>query len=232
MASADDTNLSRLQEKIGYVFSRPYLLTQALTHPSLGGQDVTAASPGYEKLEFLGDRVLGLVIADKLIKKFPDEGEGDIAKRHTGVVQRKALARVAHEIDLGDALRLSQGEKDSGGRHKETILADALEALIAAIYLDGGMVPVTHFIQHYWEPLIAEDAAPPEDPKTSLQEWAQAQEKPLPHYETVAQSGPAHAPVFKVRVSVDGLEPVTASGSSKRDAEKEAARLLLERIET
>lgn len=227
MASTDALKI--LQEKAGYIFSDTKLLTKALTHPSLSGN--SDVSP-YERLEFLGDRVLGLVIADMLMREFPNEGEGAIAKRHTAVVQRKALAQIAGEISLGGFLLLSQGENDSGGRQKDTILADALEALIGAIYLDGGLTPVAAFIRRYWMPLVREHETPPEDPKTTLQEWAQAQEKPLPQYEVIAQTGPAHEPVFDVRLTVEGLAPVVASGGSKREAEKEAARALLMQIES
>lgn len=230
-AQADLADLCRA---LDHTFARPELLADAVTHPSVGGLDRSAIRGGrvfaYERLEFLGDRVLGLVIAQWLLETFPQEREGDIAKRHAALVQRAALAKVAAVIDLGRYLRLSPGEEDGGGRSNQAILADACEAVIGALYLDGGLAVAERFIRRVWVPLIERFQAPPQDAKTALQEWAQGRGKALPVYEIVGQSGPAHEPLFEVRVSVAGVDPVVASGTSKRLAEKAAAAALLRRV--
>ena len=223
---------------IGHAFARPELLADALTHPSAlpprrqGRRRATRAAPprNYERLEFLGDRVLGLVIADWLWRRFADEPEGHLTRRLTSLVRREALARVAATIGLDRHLRLSPAEAASGAAHNPGILADVLEAVIAAIYLDGGFAAAFAFIERWWEPLIAEMEAPPRDPKTTLQEWAQARALPLPAYQLVATSGPDHAPHFTVAVRVAGQEEASATASSKRAAETGAAAALLERL--
>lgn len=229
------TNSAELQARIGYSFKNADLLNDALTHPSYAGDRrgrVTgkAGASAYERLEFLGDRVLGLVIAQMLLDHFPDEPEGDIARRHTALVRGTALARVAGEIDLGAHLRLSQGEEGAGGREKDAILSDAAEALIGAMYLDGGLEPAAEFIRTNWTPYLDKHNTPPQDSKTALQEWAQARGLPVPAYEERGRSGPDHAPEFTVVVRVDGHPPAEATGPSKRKAEKAAAKILLERL--
>jgi len=214
-----------LEEKIGYRFSDKKLLEEALTHAS-----TQKASANNERLEFLGDRVLGLIIADLLFKTFPQEREGDLAKRHTGLVQQKTLAIAAQKIELSAYLKLSDAEARAGGSMKETILSDALEALIGAVYRDGGYAAAQTLVTHLFEPHLHEYIVPPEDAKTALQEWAQARSLPLPHYEVVSRSGSDHAPVFEVEVSVKGHGTARAKDSSKRAAEKEAAAALLKEI--
>lgn len=209
----------------GYAFKNPALLEDALTHTSLE-QPGSTPPVGYERLEFLGDRVLGLVIAALLVERYPDEAEGALARRHAALVQRPALADVARRLNLGDHIRLSEGEASAGGAEKDTILADTLEALIGALYLDGGIAPVETFIHLHWEPLLDSHAEPPKDPKTALQEWAQARGKSLPAYKVVKRSGPDHAPDFTVRVTVEGAGAAEATASSKREAEKLAAEEL------
>lgn len=231
------TSSAEIEERIGHNFADASLLKDALTHPSYEGDrrgraDGKAGASAYERLEFLGDRVLGLVIADMLIHNFPDEAEGALARRHTALVRAAALARVAVEIGLGSYLRLSQGEEGTGGREKDAILSDAAEALIGAIYLDGGYAPAADFIRRYWTPYLDEHVAPPQDPKTGLQEWAQARGLPVPVYQERDRSGPDHAPEFTVAVIVDGHAPVEATGPSKRKAEKTAAATLLARLES
>ena len=221
---------------IGYEFANRELLDEALTHPSAlapeprRGRRRVPAKRGYERLEFLGDRVLGLVVADCLWRRFEGEPEGDLARRHTHLVRREALVRVAERIGLGGCLFLSQSEAAVGGAGNPGILADACEALIAAIYLDGGFDAASAFVRRFWDPLMEEMDEPPRDPKTALQEWAQGRGLALPAYELVATSGPDHAPLFTVTASVVGGDPATASGSSKRIAEARAAAMLLERL--
>ena len=221
--------LSALQETLGHTFARPELLEQAVTHSSVGG-GAGRREPHYERLEFLGDRVLGLVLAQVLFERFADEREGELARRHADLVRREALVRVARDIGLGDHIRLSRGEEGAGGRDNPAILADCCEAVIAALYLDGGLAAAARFIRARWEPMLAETARPPVDPKTALQEWAQGRGLPLPAYRTVSVEGPDHSPVFSVEASVEGLAPVVAKGPSKQSAEKAAAAELLKRI--
>jgi ribonuclease-3 len=233
---------------LGHDFAAPALLTEALTHPSaltadrVRGRDAKDSHPSlhpsrgkgrmgaYERLEFLGDRVLGLVIAELLWRRFPDEPEGLLTQRHTHLVRRETLARVAESIGLGQHLILSRAERAAGAAANPAILADACEAIIAAIYLDGGYDAAGGFIRRHWQPLIGAMQAPPRDPKTMLQEWAQARGLGLPRYELVATSGPDHAPQFTVAASIAGGTPATASGQAKRIAEAGAAAALLERL--
>jgi ribonuclease-3 len=237
LASEDPAQL------IGHAFARPELLADALTHPSAlppprrpGRGRPRRAAPngvprgGYERLEFLGDRVLGLVIADLLWRGFEHEQEGPLTRRLTHLVRRDALARVAAAIGLDRHLRLSPAEAAAGAARNPGILADGLEAVIAAIYLDGGFGAATAFIERFWEPLITEMEAPPSDAKTELQEWAQARGLKLPAYELIATSGPDHAPHFTVSVRVAGQEEASATASSKRAAETAAAAALLDRL--
>jgi ribonuclease III len=226
-----------LARVIGYAFARPELLKEALTHPSAltnedgRGRRRRQASPrGYERLEFLGDRVLGLVIADLLWRRFEDEPEGHLTRRLTHLVRREALARVASTIGLGTHLVLSRAEAALGGAANPGILADVCEGLIAAIYLDGGFAAASAFVRRFWEPLIDQMEGPPRDPKTELQEWAQARGLALPAYELIETSGPDHAPLFTVAARVTGREPANATGTSKRAAEARAAAMLLERL--
>lgn len=233
-AAAGAEPLDGLADALGHRFADPGLLEDAVTHPSLSGLEPAApgASPAtaYERFEFLGDRVLGLVIAEWLLERFAEEKEGALAKRHAALVRREALCRVADAIALGRYLRLSPAESSGTGRSNPTILADACEAVIGALYLDGGLEPARRFIRGAWADAIDRTEPPPLDAKTALQEWAQGRGKPLPVYETVDRSGSAHAPVFRVRVTVAGEEPVLGTGTSKRAAEKDGARALLRRI--
>jgi ribonuclease-3 len=227
-----------LARVIGYPFARPELLEEALTHPSaLASERGRAARHprrpfhrGYERLEFLGDRVLGLVIADLLWRRFESEPEGHLTRRLTHLVRSEALARVADAIGLGEHLVLSRAEAACGAASNRGILADVCEALIAAIYLDGGFDAASAFVRRWWEPLIEEMEGPPRDPKTALQEWAQARGLALPAYELVSTSGPDHALRFTVAASVAGRDRATATASSKRIAEAKAAQMLLERL--
>jgi len=224
-------DVSELMQKLGHDFATSQLLEDALTHPSLAGFRARAknSAPPYERLEFLGDRVLGLVIAEWLYERFPDANEGEMAKRHAALVNRDALRAVADEIGLGRYLHLARGEEAGGARKNIATLPDAMEAVIGALYLDGGYKAATQFIRRYWQKDIEVSEAPA-DPKTLLQEWAQGRGLPLPHYKVIEHSGPAHAPNFTIEVAVKGHKPVSAAGDSKRAAEKAAAKLLIEQI--
>lgn len=224
-----------LARKLGHVFANTTLLHDALTHPSLPsgkGSSRTSKASSYERLEFLGDRVLGLVIAHWLYTLFPKANEGEMAKRHAHLVNGDMLRTIAISIGLDEHLRLARGEDVLAERKNLAALSDAMEGVIGALYLDGGYAVVEAFIKKNWEPLIASEAAPPADPKTALQEFAQGNGLPLPVYSILEHSGPSHAPRFVIEVSVRGYKPMIAEGGSKREAEKKAASLLLEKITT
>ena len=213
---------TRLQKKIGYTFKSRNLLVEALTHASAETRGVGFVDN--ERLEFLGDRVLGLLTADALLKAFPDASEGEIAPRLNALVRRETLAEVAEEIGIGECLVLSQGEDQSGGRMKPALLADACEALMAALYKDGGMRAAKRFFDAHWGERLAQTTEVPRDAKTRLQEWAQAEGIGTPVYKETARSGPDHAPLFTIQVSVGERVPALGKGASKRDAEQEAAQ--------
>ncbi len=220
----------RLQDKLDYRFSRPELLDEALCHSSLA-MTQAEPTPSNERLEFLGDRVLGVVVAQLLFERFPGENEGALARRHAELVRKETLARVAESLDLGLHLRIARSEEETGGRSNPAILADACEAVIAALYLDGGFDAAARFVRGRWAPLMEEDLTPPKDAKTALQEWAQGRGMPLPDYRETGREGPPHAPTFRIEVSLPGEESAVAEGGSKRAAEQAAAQLLLERLE-
>lgn len=209
---------------MGHRFADPQLLNHALRHSSAQERGVTNVSN--ERLEFLGDRVLGLVIAEWLLGAFPEAAEGQLAVRFNALVRKETCADVAQRIDLGKYLVLGPGEDRGGGREKAAILADACEAVIAALYLDGGLSAARGFIEVEWAPLLSEPVRRV-DAKTALQEWTQARGLGIPSYRAVGRSGPDHAPMFDVQVEINSLTPVTGSGSSKRIAEQAAARAML-----
>lgn len=214
-----------LQERLHYRFRDESLLVQALTHPSAGG-----AGPNNQRFEFLGDAVLGLLIAELLLERFPAEREGEITRRHAALVGGPALDLVARELALGNLLILSKGEEEGGGRATPSNLEDACEAVVAAIYLDGGLEAARQFVRRFWEPLLSSQLTPPKDAKTTLQEWSQQRGLGTPTYETVEARGPSHAPEFEVRVAIEGKGEAMACGASKKAAEQQAARLLLEQL--
>ncbi len=219
-----------LEAALGHTFTDPDLLDRALTHPSLG--DGARSVRHYEQLEFLGDRVLGLLAAEYLLATEPDAREGDMSPRLAALVNGKTCARVARKIGLGPALKLSPGETRTGGRDKDTILGDACEALIAAIYLDGGLAAARVFFEKYWSDEVAGIAErQAKDAKTLLQEWAQSHGLALPAYQVTGRTGPDHAPSFTVEVAIEGHAPGSATGRSRQDAEKAAAQTLLTRLE-
>jgi len=225
-----NNTLAALAEALGHSFEKPALLERALTHASLTGADVDRLS-SYERMEFLGDRVLGLVIAEMLLRRFPEEPEGDIAKRHTALVRQESLVRVAEMFDLGKHILMSSGEEITGGRQNPSILADVCEAIIAALYVDGGLEVARDFIETHWREMLEETPEPPKDAKTALQEWAQGIGLPLPDYTETGRDGPDHEPEFTVSVTLEGYPPVEAKGSSKRAAEQAAADKFLSQLE-
>ncbi len=226
IAEAADSARGKLAEALGHGFGKPNLLLEALTHPSAGRRR-GVSKRGYERLEFLGDRVLGLIVAELLWRRFPDEAEGALTRRHTELVRRETLAEIALALELGPCLIVSPGEDAAGVRQNPSVLADVCEAVIAALYLDGGLDAARQFVVRWWESRLSVSGAPPRDPKTALQEWVQARGLPLPAYRTVGTDGPAHRRQFTVTVEVQGLAPATATGASKRAAETAAAAAAL-----
>lgn len=215
-------DLSQFYDSIGYVFKSNDLAVEALTHPSSSDQRT------YERLEFLGDRVLGLVISEWLFKNYEDATEGDIAPKLNELVSKEACADVAATLGLGAHIIMAAGEIEAGGREKKSILGDVIEAIIAALYLDGGFDPASEFIHRQWKEMFDRADDIRVDAKTRLQEWAQAQALPLPEYIVTSREGPDHAPVFTVEVTVEGYPSVEGMGTSKRSAERAAATLMLE----
>lgn len=209
-------DFSGLEGKLGYRFQTKAYLEQALTHSSKGASN-------YERIEFLGDRVLNLVVAEALFKQFPDENEGNLAKRHSALVQGRMLAVIGGNISLGDHIILSEAERMSGGASNENILSDAMEAVLGAVFLDGGFPVAQELILRLWAEYLLTVSDAQQDPKTELQEWVQARGLPLPDYEIVNRSGPDHAPLFEIEVRVKGYDSVSAEGASRRAAEKTAA---------
>jgi ribonuclease-3 len=211
---------------LGHRFRNASLLEQALTHPSAA----SAARPDNQRHEFLGDRVLGLCIAEALLEEYPDAAEGALAPRFNALVRRETLAEIATEIGLGEHLRLGRSESISGGRRKAAILADATEAVIAALYLDGGLEGARRFILSHWRDRLSEMRAAPTDAKTRMQEWAQARGLAPPIYRLTDRTGPDHAPVFTVEAGIETGETATGRAGSKKMAEQEAAMALLGRL--
>ncbi len=212
-----------LAAKLGHRFQDEGLLTRALTHAGAN------SAGSNERLEFLGDRVLALVVSETLYRRYPDEDEGALTRRVHSLVRWEACAKVGEEIGLWDHLILTRSEA-SGGRSRGPIVGSALEAVIAALYLDGGMAPARAFIERWWEAMFADPGADVRDAKTRLQEWAQARGKgdsAAPVYSLKKQAGPDHAPRFVVQAQVSGFDPVTGEGGSKRQAEQDAAAKLL-----
>ena len=218
--------IEALQDRLGYRFADLRLLVQALTHGSLNHRD----TPSYERLEFLGDRVLGLVMADWLWHRFAGDAVGLLARRFAALVDQATLARVARHLDLASALRMARSDKEAGSDLNASVLADACEAVIAAVYLDGGLERARAVIQRHWHDDVDAEITATKDPKTALQEWAQGQGLALPVYREVERDGPAHAPRFLIEVAVEGLAPSRARGASKRQAERAAAAEMLAAI--
>ena len=220
------SELRQFSADIGYEFKDPGLLITALTHSSIS----SATRSDNERLEFLGDRVLGLVMAEALLELDPGATEGQLAPRFNALVRKETCADVAREIDMGAVLKLGRSEMLSGGRRKQALLGDAIEAIIAAVYMDGGFEPAKKLILRLWGDRLQTVKQDARDAKTALQEWAQGQRLPLPVYTTIGQVGPAHAPEFTVEVKVEGIASQQANGRSKRLAEQAAAEALLNTV--
>ena len=217
-----------LEESIGYRFTDVALLDSALSHISaLKGARNRAGS--YQRLEFLGDHVLGLVISDMLFRAFPKADEGELSRRLADLVRKETCAEIARTIDLGAAIRLGSSEANAGGRTRPAILADVCEALIGAVYLDGGFAAAEALVGRLWAARMQTKAQPLRDPKTVLQEWAQARGLPTPAYREIARTGPDHDPEFRVAVQLPRLAPAEGSGRSKRAAEQAAAAAMMAR---
>jgi ribonuclease-3 len=218
--------VAELERRVGYKFNDRELLERALTHASVG--DGAKAVRHNERLEFLGDRVLNLCAAERLMAVDPDHREGEMSRQLASLVNYHACARAARRCGLPEALRLSASASKVGARKSDAVLGDACEALIAALYIDGGLDCARAFFLKFWaEEFERVDEPLSKDPKTQLQEWAQGRGLPLPNYEIVSREGPDHAPCFTVSVEVEGFPPEQAQGRSRQDAEKAAAQVML-----
>ncbi|HLV82852.1 MAG TPA: ribonuclease III [Devosia sp.] len=219
-------NHDKLQFRLGYRFADPDLLDRALTHSS-------AVSPAkriersYQRLEFLGDRVLGLVVADMLYRRYPKANEGELSRTLNTLVRKETCAIIARTLGLGGELNLGESEARTGGAEKEAILGDVTESIIGAIYCDGGMGKAYEFVERMFEEFLADGQANKADAKTTLQEWAQARGLEPPTYVQVARTGPDHAPEFTIAIALGDFEQLSATGPSKRIAEHKAAELFL-----
>lgn len=215
-----------LAERIGYRFRDPELLRSALTHASARNQ---TGRDNNERMEFLGDRVLGLVIAEMIFERFPGEPEGNLTRRLNAMVRLETCAAVARDIGMSDAIRTSPHEPSGRLSENTTVLGDACEALIAAIYLDGGLDAASGFIRRHWEGRMGDIAGAERDPKTALQEWALGRGLPIPEYLETSRTGPDHDPEFTIEVRVGPHAPLSATGRSKREASRAAAEAFLKR---
>ena len=216
-------DLKDFSQRIGHDFADPSLLIRAVTHSS-----VSSATRGdNQRLEFLGDRVLGLVIAEALYSASPEDAEGKLAPRYNALVRKETCAEVAKSLGLGEVLKLGRSEMLTGGRRKQALLGDAMEAVIAAVYLDGGYQAARKLVLKHWKSRIQNVDADARDAKTTLQEWAQGRGMPPPTYTEIAREGPDHAPEFLIRAALDDGRSATAKANSKRAAEQEAAKRLL-----
>ena len=224
-----DDRLKAAQEAIGYRFKDANLLVRSLTHPSAVGNG-DAVRESNQRLEFLGDRVLNLVIAERLMERRKMESEGELAPRLNRLVKKGACADAVRHLNLQEFVLLSDGEEAAGGRARESTLGDACEAIIGAIFKDGGLSPARKFIEKAWAPQFASAPAETKDPKTLLQEWAQGHGLPLPDYDVLSRSGPDHEPVYEIEAKVEGRGSAVATGPSKREAERSAAALLLQSL--
>ncbi|MEI9888034.1 MAG: ribonuclease III [Rhizomicrobium sp.] len=222
MASIDPASPD-LEQRLGHVFADRDLLRRAFTHSS------ASTSLSNERLEFLGDRVLGLIVAEELHARYPNDAEGALALKYNALVRQEACARAAEAAGLSDHLILANSESASGGRRKAAILAGTIEAVIAALYQDGGLDAARRFVACYWADIFATINEDMRDPKTALQEWAQAR-KSTPVYTLAGREGPDHAPRFAVQVALPGHEPQTGEGGSKREAEQDAAKKMLAKV--
>jgi len=219
---------AELEARIGFAFVDATLLDRALTHISaLSG--CVSRTGSYQRLEFLGDHVLGLAVSDLLYRAFPHAEEGELSRRLADLVRKETCAQVARAMDLGPAINLGAPDSRTDGRLRTTILADVCEALIGAVFLDGGYAPAAALVERFWRQRMLDPTGPLRDPKTFLQEWAQGRGMPAPSYREVERSGPDHDPQFRVAVELAGREPAEGRGRSKRAAEQAAAAAMLAR---
>lgn len=233
-------NLHRLQERLGYAFGDRSILLQSLTHTSYGHeflQEKPIALRDNERLEFLGDAILDVIVSDILLEVFPNANEGQLSKMRAAVVNEKTLAEVAKAIGLNECIRLGKGESQTGGQNKPSILSSTFEALIAAIYLDGGFNAVYPVVRHLFAPLFEGEREEGRltafyDHKTQLQEMIQARWRVTPTYHLLQTQGPDHAKTFEVEVRMNGRRLATATGSSKKEAEQNAARAAITAVES
>lgn len=222
-------DIAALQARIGYEFADPGLLVRALTHASATEPAANDNGPAtYQRLEFLGDRVLGLVIADMLARQFPDASEGELSRRLARLVSREACAEIGHELELERFMIVDENVL-RGGKAAEGLRADVCESIIGALYLDGGLEAARRFVETVWTDRIISNAGPLRDAKTELQEWAHRSGLATPRYREISRSGPDHAPTFRIEVIIDGTDGASARGSSKREAEHGAAEIVLRR---
>jgi ribonuclease III len=221
----------RLEARLGYRFADKDLLEHALTHSSALPPS-RRVEQSYQRLEFLGDRVLGLAVADMLFRRFPKSTEGELSRGLNALVRKETCAAVARELDLGSEIILGDSEARTGGANKDAILGDATEAVIGAVYLDGGLGRAYEIVERLFAGQIEQSGTVRADPKTTLQEWAQGRGLEPPLYHEIERSGPDHAPEFTIAVRLDGFEQLTATGPSKKLAEHKAAEafLLRERV--
>lgn len=217
-----------LEERIGYAFKDADLLDRALTHISALTTS-RSRSGSYQRLEFLGDHVLGLVVSDMLFRTFPKANEGELSRRLADLVRKETCADMARAIELGAVIRLGNSEAGSGGRSRDAILADVCESLIGAVFLDGGYPAAAALVEKLWDQRMRTPVRPLRDPKTTLQEWAQGRGLPTPTYREISRSGPHHNPKFRVAVELPKLEPAEGIGMSKRAAEQAAAEAFMHR---
>ena len=223
-------DVSALQARIGHVFADASLLERALTHVSALPAQAQRRADSYQRLEFLGDRVLGLTVSDMLYETFPEAEEGELSRRLADLVRKETCAEVAKAMDIGPALKLGNSESHAGGRLRSTILADACEGLVGAVFIDGGYEAADALIARFWKERMLKPLRPLRDPKTMLQEWAQGRGLPTPAYRELARTGPHHDPEFRVAVVLPDRPPAEGLGSSKRAAEQAAAAAMLTRV--
>ncbi len=226
MARLPKPPLSDLETAIGHTFVDRDVLRRALTHVSAIASDA-ARSETYQRLEFLGDRVLGLAVSDMLCAAFPEAAEGELSRRLADLVRKESCAEVAIEWGVGPHLKLGEGEAQTGGRRKIAILGDSCEALIGAVFLDAGYDAARAIVAKAWTPRMHAPRRPLRDAKTALQEWAQARGKGTPLYREMSRTGPAHAPLFVINVEIEDFPSAEGSGQSKRIAEQSAAQTFL-----
>ena len=219
-------DLTAFQDRLGHRFATPALLLQAVTHPSMS----SPTRDDNQRLEFLGDRVLGLVISEALLSADPNAAEGLLAPRYNALVRRETCAEVARQIDLGGVMKLGRSEMKSGGRRKDALLADAMEAVIAAVYLDAGFEVARTRVLALWGERVGNVADDARDAKSALQEWAQGRGEPPPVYTEVARSGPDHQPDFTIEARLAGGQTARATARAKRQAEQAAAKALLAKV--